>query len=129
MHISVIGTGYVGLVTGACFAEFGLSVTCMDTDAQRIGKLEKGVVPFYEPGLTELVAKGIKENRLTFTTNIVNAVDQALVIFIAVGTPPKADGSADLSYVEEVGKGIARNMTGYKVIATKSTVQLGRAHV
>lgn len=125
MHISVIGTGYVGLVTGACFAEFGLSVTCMDTDAQRIGKLEKGVVPFYEPGLTELVAKGIRESRLTFTTNIVKAVDQALVIFIAVGTPPKADGSADLSYVEEVGKGIARNMTGYKVIATKSTVPVG----
>ena len=125
MHISVIGTGYVGLVTGACFAEFGLSVTCMDTDAQRIGKLEKGVVPFYEPGLTELVTKGIKENRLAFTTNIVKAVDQALVIFIAVGTPPKADGSADLSYVEEVGKGIARNMTGYKVIATKSTVPVG----
>ncbi len=125
MHISVIGTGYVGLVTGACFAEFGHHVTCMDTDGPRIGKLEKGVVPFYEPGLTELVEKGIKEGRLHFTTNIAKAVDQALVIFIAVGTPPKPDGSADLSYVEEVGKGIAMNMSGYLVIATKSTVPVG----
>lgn len=125
MHISVIGTGYVGLVTGACFAEFGHHVTCMDTDGQRIGKLEKGVVPFYEPGLTELVEKGIKADRLHFSTNIGKAVDQSLVIFIAVGTPPKADGSADLSYVEEVGKGIAKHMTGYKVIATKSTVPVG----
>jgi UDPglucose 6-dehydrogenase len=125
MHISVIGTGYVGLVTGACFAEFGLNVTCMDTDAKRIGKLEKGHVPFYEPGLTELVGKGLRENRLAFTTDIAKAVDQALVIFIAVGTPARADGSADLSYVEEVGRGIARHMSSYKVIATKSTVPVG----
>jgi UDPglucose 6-dehydrogenase len=125
MHISVIGTGYVGLVTGACFAEFGVTVTCMDNDARRIEKLEKGEVPFYEPGITELVAKGLKENRLSFTTDIGKAVDQALVIFIAVGTPPKVDGSADLSFVEEVGRGIARNMNGYKVIVTKSTVPVG----
>ena len=125
MHISVIGTGYVGLVTGASFAEFGLNVTCMDTDAQRIAKLEKGGVPFYEPGLAELVSKGLRENRLAFTTDIARAVDQALVIFIAVGTPARSDGSADLSYVEEVGRGIARHMTGYKVIATKSTVPVG----
>ncbi len=125
MHISVIGTGYVGLVTGACFAEFGVTVTCMDNDARRIAKLEKGEVPFYEPGITELVAKGIKESRLHFTTDIAKAVDQALVIFIAVGTPSRSDGSADLSYVEEVGRGIARHMTGYKVIATKSTVPVG----
>ena len=125
MHISVIGTGYVGLVTGACFAEFGVNVTCMDNDARRIEKLEKGDVPFYEPGITELVAKGVKEGRLSFTTDIAKAVDKALVIFIAVGTPPRGDGSADLSYVEEVGKGIARNMTGYKVIVTKSTVPVG----
>jgi UDPglucose 6-dehydrogenase len=125
MHISVIGTGYVGLVTGACFAEFGLNVTCMDTDARRIDKLEKGEVPFYEPGITELVAKGIRDGRLTFTTDIAKAVDEALVIFIAVGTPSRADGSADLSYVEEVGRGIATHMTGYKVIATKSTVPVG----
>lgn len=125
MHISVIGTGYVGLVTGACFAEFGVTVRCMDNDTRRIAKLEKGEVPFYEPGVTELVAKGIRENRLTFTTDIAQTVDQALVIFIAVGTPSRSDGSADLSYLEEVGKGIARHMTGYKVIATKSTVPVG----
>jgi UDPglucose 6-dehydrogenase len=125
VNISVIGTGYVGLVTGASFAEFGLNVICMDTDAQRIAKLEKGGVPFFEPGLAELVAKGIRENRLVFTTDIARAVDQALVIFIAVGTPARPDGSADLSYVEEVGRGIARHMTGYKVIATKSTVPVG----
>lgn len=125
MHISVIGTGYVGLVTGACFAEFGVNATCMDNDAKRIAKLEKGEVPFYEPGITELVAKGIKEGRLSFTTDVTKAVDKALAIFIAVGTPPRSDGSADLSYVEEVGRGIAKNMTGYKVIVTKSTVPVG----
>src|SRR4026209_1076215 len=125
MHISVIGTGYVGLVTGACFSEFGVNVTCMDTDATRITSLEKGDVPFYEPGITELVTRGIRENRISFTTDVAKAVDKALVIFIAVGTPPKPDGSADLSYVEEVGRGIARTMTGYKVIVTKSTVPVG----
>ena len=128
MHISVIGTGYVGLVTGACFAEFGVNVTCMDSDARRVASLEKGDVPFYEPGIKELVAKGLRENRLTFTTDIAKAVDQALVLFIAVGTPPRGDGSADLSYVEEVGRGIGRNMTGYKVIVTKSTVPVGTGH-
>jgi len=125
MHISVIGTGYVGLVTGACFAEFGVNVTCMDNDERRIARLEKGDVPFYEPGINELVSKGIKENRLSFTTDVAKAVDKALVIFIAVGTPPRQDGSADLSFVEEVGRGIARHMTGYKVIVTKSTVPVG----
>lgn len=125
MHISVIGTGYVGLVTGACFAEFGVNVTCMDSDEKRIARLEKGDIPFYEPGITELVAKGLKDHRLSFTTDIAKAVDKALVVFIAVGTPPKADGSADLSFVEEVGRGIARHMTGYKVIVTKSTVPVG----
>ncbi len=125
MHIAVIGTGYVGLVTGACFAEFGVNVTCMDNDEKRIARLEKGDVPFYEPGINELVIKGIKENRLSFTTDVAKAVDKALVIFIAVGTPPKEDGSADLSFVEEVGRGIARHMTDYKVIVTKSTVPVG----
>ncbi|MBX3331109.1 MAG: UDP-glucose/GDP-mannose dehydrogenase family protein [Nitrospira sp.] len=125
MHISVIGTGYVGLVTGACFAEFGVNVTCMDNDDRRIAKLEKGEVPFYEPGITELVTKGMREGRLAFTTDIAQAVDKALVIFIAVGTPPSDDGSANLSFVDEVGRGIARHMTGYKVIVTKSTVPVG----
>jgi UDPglucose 6-dehydrogenase len=125
MHISIIGTGYVGLVTGACFSEFGMNVVCMDSDARRIAHLEKGDVPFYEPGITELVAKGIHANRLMFTTNIAKTVEQALVIFIAVGTPARPDGSADLSFVEEVGRGIAQHMNGYKVIATKSTVPVG----
>jgi UDPglucose 6-dehydrogenase len=125
MHISVIGTGYVGLVTGACFAEFGVNVTCMDTDEKRIARLEKGDVPFFEPGINELVSKGIKEQRLSFTTDVAKAVEKALVIFIAVGTPPREDGSADLSFVEEVGRGIARHMTSYKVIVTKSTVPVG----
>lgn len=125
MQISVIGTGYVGLVTGACFAEFGVNVLCMDTDTKRIARLEKGDVPFYEPGITELVAKGIGQSRLSFTTDLTRAVDHGQVIFIAVGTPPKQDGSADLSYVEEVGRGIARTMTSYKVIVTKSTVPVG----
>jgi UDPglucose 6-dehydrogenase len=97
----------------------------MDTDARRIGRLEKGDVPFYEPGLSELVAKGLRENRLLFTTDIAKAVEQTLVIFIAVGTPARPDGSADLTFVEEVGRGIARHMNGYKVIATKSTVPVG----
>ncbi|BCA55020.1 UDP-glucose 6-dehydrogenase [Nitrospira sp. KM1] len=125
MQISVIGTGYVGLVTGACFAEFGVNVLCMDSDAKRIARLEKGDVPFYEPGITELVAKGISQSRLSFTTDLTRAVDHGQVIFIAVGTPPKKDGSADLSFVEEVGRGIARTMTSYKVVVTKSTVPVG----
>lgn len=125
MQISVIGTGYVGLVTGACFAEFGVSVLCMDNDEKRIAHLEKGHVPFYEPGITELVAKGISQGRLNFTTELTRAIDHGEIIFIAVGTPPKKDGSADLSYVEEVGRGIASKMASYKVIVTKSTVPVG----
>ena len=125
MQISVIGTGYVGLVTGACFAEFGVNVLCMDNDDKRIARLEKGDVPFYEPGLTELVAKGISHGRLNFTAELTRAVDHGEVIFIAVGTPPRKDGSADLSFVEEVGRGIAGKMASYKVIATKSTVPVG----
>ena len=125
MQISVIGTGYVGLVTGACFAEFGVNVLCMDKDEKRIAGLEKGDVPFYEPGLSELVSKGIAQGRLGFTTELTRAVDHGEVIFIAVGTPPKNDGSADLSFVEEVGRGIARAMNSYKVVVTKSTVPVG----
>ncbi|MDA0738273.1 MAG: UDP-glucose/GDP-mannose dehydrogenase family protein [Nitrospirae bacterium] len=127
MHISVLGTGYVGLVTGACFAEFGLSVTCMDVDPKRIEMLENGEVPFYEPGLVELVAKGRKSGNLKFTTDLNAALDTALVIFIAVGTPSRPDGSADLSYVDEVARSIGSRMTGYKVVVTKSTVPVGTA--
>ena len=125
MNISVIGTGYVGLVTGACFAEFGVQVTCMDKDARRIALLEKGDIPIYEPGLAELVRKGLSEGRLTFTTDLGKAVESGLAILIAVGTPARDDGAADLSFVEDVGRGIATHLNSYKVIVTKSTVPVG----
>lgn len=125
MNISVIGVGYVGLVTGACFAEFGLRVICMDKDGEKIKNLEKGIIPIYEPGLEEKVKKNIREGRLAFTTDIAEAVDNALVIFIAVGTPPRMDGSSDLSFVEEAAEAIAKHMNSYKVIVTKSTVPIG----
>jgi UDPglucose 6-dehydrogenase len=125
MHIGVIGTGYVGLVTGACFAEFGVAVTCIDKDEKKIKALKRGEVPFYEPGLEDLVKKNVKNGRLRFSTKIQDAIDSSLVIFIAVGTPPRGDGSADMRYVEEVAAEIAQNIRGYKVIVTKSTVPVG----
>lgn len=125
MHIGIIGTGYVGLVTGACFAEFGVFVTCVDKDEKKVRSLKKGVVPFYEPGLEDLVQRNVKQGRLKFTTKIKDAVDDALVIFIAVGTPPRGDGSAELKYIDEVAREIAGHMDGYKVVVTKSTVPVG----
>src|SRR4030066_1600072 len=125
MHIGIIGTGYVGLVTGACFAEFGLFATCVDKDEKRINALKKGIFPFYEPGLDELVKRNLKQGRLEFTTKISKAVESSLVIFIAVGTPRRGDGSADLKYVDEVAREIAKHIDGYKVIITKSTVPVG----
>jgi UDPglucose 6-dehydrogenase len=125
MHIAVIGTGYVGLVTGACFAEFGVDVTCVDIDADKIARLIEGEMPIYEPGLEQLVTKNVQSGRLRFTTDLKQAVEQALVVFLAVGTPPKADGSPDLSFVEAAAKSVAEHMNGYKVIVTKSTVPIG----
>jgi UDPglucose 6-dehydrogenase len=125
MHIGVIGTGYVGLVTGACFAEFGVAVTCIDKDDKKIRSLKKGDIPFYEPGLEGLVKKNVRNGRLKFSTRIQDAVDSSLVIFIAVGTPPRGDGSADMKYVEAVAEEIAGRISGYKVIVTKSTVPVG----
>ena len=125
MHIAVIGTGYVGLVTGACFAEFGVDVTCVDVDQEKIERLLDGVMPIYEPGLERIVAKNTQAGRLRFTTDVKQAVEQALVIFLAVGTPPKPDGSPDLSFVEAAACSIADYMNGYKVVVTKSTVPIG----
>ena len=125
MHIAVIGTGYVGLVTGACFAEFGVDVICVDVDEEKISQLTKGLMPIYEPGLEHLVAKNTQAGRLKFTTDVSHAVQQSLVIFLAVGTPPKPDGSPDLSFVEAAAGSIAEHMNDYKVVVTKSTVPIG----
>ncbi len=125
MHITIIGTGYVGLVTGACFSEFGVFVTCIDKDKNKIESLKNGVIPFYEPGLEDIVKRNFKQDRLKFSTDIGKAVEESLVIFIAVGTPPRGDGSADLSYVDDVAMEIANHIKSYKVIVTKSTVPVG----
>ncbi len=122
MNIAVIGSGYVGLVTGTCFADLGNRVICVDNDEEKIKLLKKGIMPIYEPGLEELVKRNVKEKRLSFTTSIEEGVRKSKVIFIAVGTPPKKGGEADLSYVEAVSKEIARNMKSYKVVVEKSTV-------
>ncbi len=125
MHIAMIGSGYVGLVSGACFAEFGMNVTCVDKDTEKIDTLNRGEIPIYEPGLEEMVKRNVREGRLCFTTDMKDAVEKSLVIFVAVGTPRHHDGSADLSYVEEVAKAIGRYMNGYKVVVDKSTVPVG----
>lgn len=125
MHIAVIGTGYVGLVTGACFAEFGVDVTCVDVDRDKVDKLNNGIIPIYEPGLDKIVEKNVAAGRLHFTTNIKGAVESALVVFLAVGTPPQADGSPDMSYYRQAARDVAEAMNGYKVLVTKSTVPVG----
>lgn len=125
MHIAVIGTGYVGLVTGACFAEFGVEVTCVDVDKEKIDRLNRGEIPIYEPGLETIVEKNVKAKRLNFTTDIKSAVEQALVVFLAVGTPPNDDGSPNMSFYQQAAEDIAQSMNGYKVLVTKSTVPVG----
>ncbi|MEA3348512.1 MAG: UDP-glucose/GDP-mannose dehydrogenase family protein [Pseudomonadota bacterium] len=125
MHITVIGTGYVGLVTGACLAEFGMNVLCVDLDVAKIAVLNRGEMPIYEPGLEDLVSRNVAQKRLAFSTDLEQGIAASLVIFIAVGTPPAADGSADLGQVRAVAADVGRFMNSYKVIVDKSTVPVG----
>ena len=127
MKISIIGTGYVGLVSGTCFSDTGVNVTCIDINEKKIADLKKGIIPIYEPGLDRMVLANIEKERLHFSTSIKDSLDQTEVVFIAVGTPPDEDGSADLSYVLEAAREIGRHMTKYLVIVTKSTVPIGTA--
>jgi UDPglucose 6-dehydrogenase len=122
MNISIIGSGYVGLVTGACFAELGNKVICADNDSKKICCLKKGVVPIYEPGLEEMIRLNLKKKRLKFTSSIKSAVKSSEVIFIAVGTPALENGEADLTGIENVARTIAQNMDGYRLVVEKSTV-------
>lgn len=127
MHIAVVGSGYVGLVTGACFAETGIKVTCVDVNEQKINNLKKGILPIYEPGLGEIVERNSRSGRLMFTTNLAEVLDDVEIVFSAVGTPADEDGSADLKYVLEVARTIGQNMNKYLVVVTKSTVPVGTA--
>jgi UDPglucose 6-dehydrogenase len=127
MKIVVVGTGYVGLVTGTCFAEVGIDVTCIDIDQKKIENLKKGILPIYEPGLEEMVSRNVEESRLHFSTNLAESIAGCDVAFIAVGTPPGEDGSADLKYVLGVAKEIGEHMNDYGVVVTKSTVPVGTA--
>ena len=127
MNIAIVGTGYVGLVSGACFAEMGINVTCVDIDSAKIEKLHQGIMPIYEPGLEDLVLRNVREGRLQFTTDLTSCLDDTDVVFSAVGTPPDEDGSADLRYVLEVARTVGRHMNKYLVLVTKSTVPVGTA--
>jgi len=125
MNVCMIGTGYVGLVSGACFAEFGVQVVCADNDEAKIAALQGGTIPIYEPGLDGIVERNVRQGRLSFTCDTAKAIESSLVIFIAVSTPSRPDGSTDLTTVEAVAREIGRSMDGYKVIVTKSTVPVG----
>ena len=127
MKIAIIGTGYVGLVSGTCLAETGVTVTCLDIDVEKIEKLNKGIIPIYEPGLSPMVLRNVQSGRLKFTTDPCEAISESQVVFIAVGTPPDEDGSADLKYVLEAASVIGREMNDYLVVITKSTVPIGTA--
>ena len=127
MNIAIVGTGYVGLVSGTCFAEMGAHVTCVDVDAQKIQKLKDGMMPIYEPGLEELVKRNVEYGRLQFTTDLTEVLDEVEVVFSAVGTPPDEDGSADLKYVLAVARQFGQNIHKYTILVTKSTVPVGTA--
>ena len=127
MNIAIVGTGYVGLVSGTCFADTGANVTCVDVDAQKIERLKNGEIPIFEPGLDELVVKNVKAARLHFTTDLSSVLDDVQIVFSAVGTPPDEDGSADLKYVLQVARTIGQHMNHYTVVVTKSTVPVGTA--
>lgn len=127
MNIAIVGTGYVGLVTGTCFAETGADVTCIDVNAEKIANLQKGIIPIYEPGLEDMVKHNVKAGRLHFSTSLEECLDNTEIVFIAVGTPPDEDGSADLRYVLDVARTIGRNLTRYTLVVTKSTVPVGTA--
>jgi len=127
MNIAIVGTGYVGLVTGTCFADTGANVTCVDVNKKKIEQLQKGDIPIYEPGLDELVSKNVKAGRLKFTTDLASIINDQEIIFSAVGTPPDEDGSADLTYVLQVAKTIGEHLGKYVVVVTKSTVPVGTA--
>lgn len=127
MNIAIVGTGYVGLVSGTCFADTGANVTCVDVDAAKIERLKNGDIPIYEPGLDELVIKNVKAGRLKFTTDLASVLNEQEIVFSAVGTPPDEDGSADLRYVLQVAKTIGENLDHYLVVVTKSTVPVGTA--
>lgn len=127
MKITIIGTGYVGSVTGACLADLGNEITCLDIDKEKIEKFSKGIIPIYEPGLSDLVKRNVREKRLCFTTDSKKAIQSSDVIFIAVGTPSNEDGSVDMKYVESAARDIGKYMNGYKVIVDKSTVPVGTA--
>ena len=127
MNIAIVGTGYVGLVSGTCFAEVGVNVTCVDVDKKKIENLHNGIMPIYEPGLDDLVKRNVKEGRLQFTTNLVEVLDNVEVVFSAVGTPPDEDGSADLQYVLAVARDFGRHIKKYTILVTKSTVPVGTA--
>lgn len=127
MNIAIVGTGYVGLVSGTCFAEMGVNVTCVDIDESKINRLLNGEIPIYEPGLDEMVLRNYREGRLKFTTDLTTVLDDVEIVFSAVGTPPDEDGSADLKYVLEVARTVGRNMKKYVLLVTKSTVPVGTA--
>lgn len=127
MKIAIVGTGYVGLVSGTCFAEMGIDVTCVDVNAEKIHRLQQGEMPIYEPGLEEMVRRNVEAGRLHFTTSLADCLDEAEVVFSAVGTPPDEDGSADLQYVLEVAREFGRHINKYTILVTKSTVPVGTA--